>query len=230
MMKFFILTLCASVLGLSVACSNPADNKPRATINEPAATPAASASSPTADSGTTAATSTTSTTTVPTAAGQTFKFTPDSKITFKASKVTKTHEGGFGKFTGEIRTDGQNVQSSSINVQIETASVFTDAERLTGHLKTPDFFDVAKFPQATFQSTQITKAADGYLVTGNFTLHGVTKSITFPAKIELSPTQAAAQAEFVINRADFNIVYPGKPDDLIRNEVVMKLDIKAVPG
>jgi polyisoprenoid-binding protein YceI len=93
-------------------------------------------------------------------------------------------------------------------------------------LKTPDFFDVAKFPKATFVSTKVEAAGgDNYNVTGNFDLHGVKKSISFPATIKVTPDNVAVVAEFSINRKDFGIVYAGKADDLIRDGVVIKLNL-----
>jgi len=67
-------------------------------------------------------------------------------------------------------------------------------------------------------------------VTGNLDLHGVTKIITFPAEIHIADVAVTVKAEFAINRKDFNINYPGKPNDLIRDNVVIKLDLKATPG
>jgi polyisoprenoid-binding protein YceI len=84
----------------------------------------------------------------------------------------------------------------------------------------------------TFVSTAIEagakdpKAKDAtHTVTGNLTLHGVTKSISFPAKITVSGDNATLDSQFFINRKDFGIMYPGKPNDLIRDEVVIKLAI-----
>ena len=71
---------------------------------------------------------------------------------------------------------------------------------------------------------------DGYEVTGNLELHGVTKSITFPATIVVEDGRITAEAEFFIRRTDFGILYPGKPDDLIRDEVVIRLDLIALPA
>jgi len=107
--------------------------------------------------------------------------------------------------------------------------VVTDEDQLTGHLKTPDFFDVAKFPKATFVSTKIepnTAAGATHTVTGNFELHGVKKSISFPANIQVAADNASVNAEFAINRKDFGLLYPGKADDLIRDGVVIKLSLK----
>jgi polyisoprenoid-binding protein YceI len=117
-----------------------------------------------------------------------------------------------------------------VTVDIETSSVVADEDGLTKHLQTPDFFDVGKFPKATFVSTKIepNSAAGGtHTVTGNFDLHGVKKSISFPANIQVAPDSVSVNAEFSINRKDFGIAYAGKADDLIRDGVVIKLNIKA---
>ncbi|HEV8367415.1 MAG TPA: YceI family protein, partial [Pyrinomonadaceae bacterium] len=93
----------------------------------------------------------------------------------------------------------------------------------------PDFFDVAKFPQATFESTEIKPGGENgasHTVIGNFQLHGVTKSITFPATIAVSGDAVTVESTFAINRKDFGINYAGLPDNLIRDEVVMTLHIK----
>src|SRR5690606_18049800 len=113
---------------------------------------------------------------------------------------------------------------------IDTASLVADAEKLTGHLKSEDFFDVERFPTARFVSTSIQKGGEGestHTVTGNLTLRDVTKSIAFPAKIEAEGDEVEVEAEFAINRRDFGIVYPGMPDDLIKDDVLIKLDVDA---
>jgi polyisoprenoid-binding protein YceI len=109
--------------------------------------------------------------------------------------------------------------------------VVADDAELTNHLKTADFFDVAKYPKATFVSTKIEPdntgaAGQAFKVLGNLELHGVKKSIAFPATIKVTPESASVEAEFAINRKDFAIVYAGKADDLIRDGVVIKLDLK----
>jgi polyisoprenoid-binding protein YceI len=67
-------------------------------------------------------------------------------------------------------------------------------------------------------------------VTGNFQLHGVVRSISFPATINVEPGKVTVNAEFVIKRFDFKIEYPGPADNLIRDEVVIKLDLIGVPA
>ncbi len=152
----------------------------------------------------------------------------NSKIEFVGAKVTASHPGGFTDFAGTL-TLGDPVEKSQIEVTIQTASLFADKEKLTKHLKSPDFFDVEKFPTAAFRSTEISRSAEGHTVSGDLTLHGVTKRISFPASISGDGGKPSAAAEFSINRQDFGIAYAGMPDDLIRDLVVIKLDIRPEP-
>jgi polyisoprenoid-binding protein YceI len=148
-------------------------------------------------------------------------------VLFTGSKVTGKHEGGFADFTGTIDLVNKKPEESSVSVEIVTASVFADDPDLTGHLKSADFFDVEKFPKASFKSTKISPAASGgYEVTGDLQLHGQTRPITFPAAITVGDDAVTVAADFSINRKDFGIVYAGKADDLIRDGVVIKLDLK----
>ena len=162
--------------------------------------------------------------------GQKYQITPqNSKIEFIGSKVTGSHNGGFQQFTGEVNYAG-DPQRSRVNITIQTDSITTDEEDLTKHLKTADFFDVAKYPTATFVSTEITSGGqDGatHTVTGNLTMHGVTKAVTFPATIAVTPDTAAVDSTFSINRKDFGISYAGATNNLIRDDVVLKLTIRA---
>ncbi len=137
--------------------------------------------------------------------------------------MTGKHEGSFGTFRGVVHVVDDKPEKSSVTVDIDTASLATDSDKLAAHLKSPDFFDVAKYPKATFTSTEV----KGNQVTGNLTLHGVTKAITFPATIKIAGDDVSVDSEFAINRKDFGLTYPGKPDDLIRDDVVIKLAIRA---
>jgi polyisoprenoid-binding protein YceI len=188
-----------------VSCSNPAADKPKATTGEAAPV----SSSP--------------------VAGEKYAIKSDtSKIEFVASKVTGSHNGSFGKFSGNIDFAGQP-EKSKVSITIDMTSVTTDTPKLTEHLKTADFFDVAKFPQATFQSTEIKPGGEKgatHTVTGNLQLHGVTKSITFPATIVVNAGTVTVESNFAINRKDFGINYAGAADDLIRDDVVLKLNVK----
>ncbi len=148
----------------------------------------------------------------------------NSKIEFVGAKVTASHVGGFSDFSGKVDV-GDPIEASTIELTIQTDSLFADKEKLTKHLKSPDFFDVGKFPTATFRSTEIKKDGAGHTISGDLVLHGVTKRISFPATISATDSQVSANAEFSINRQDFGIAYPGMPDDLIRDLVVIKLSL-----
>jgi polyisoprenoid-binding protein YceI len=157
----------------------------------------------------------------------------NSKVEFVAAKVTRSHQGSFKQFAGKIDLAPNSVPGSRVSIDIDTASVVTDEPKLTDHLKTADFFDVAKYSKATFVSTKIDPVTTGstaqkqpFNVTGNFDLHGVKKSISFPANIEVTPDNVAMDADFAINRKDFGIIFAGKADDLIRDGVVIKLTLK----
>jgi polyisoprenoid-binding protein YceI len=203
-----ILTILSGLL-LVCSCANPATDKPKAVTSE--AVPVSSSS--------------------PVASSEKYLITPDnSKIEFVASKVTRSHHGGFEKFSGAIDYAGQP-EKSHVTITIDTSSVTTDTPDLTKHLKTADFFDVAKHPQATFESTEIKPAGEKgatHTVTGNLQLHGVTKSITFPATIVVSPGVITVDSTFAINRKDFGINYAGLADNLIRDEVVLTLHVRGV--
>lgn len=205
-MRALLLLVFATAV-LTCACANPAANKPKATVGN--AAPESDAAKP--------------------ANAETLPITTDnSKIEFVAAKVTRSHNGSFQQFNGSIDLVNNNPEQSRVTINIEANSVVTDEPDLTKHLKTPDFFDVAKFPKATFTSTRIEPAGgSNYNVTGNFELHGIKSSIRFPATIQVAPDQATVNAEFAINRKDWGLIYPGKADDLIRDGVVIKLSVNA---
>lgn len=158
-----------------------------------------------------------------------YTFSQDgSTLTWVGAKVTGKHEGGFKAFKGALEVVDQDLTKSRVKVDIDLASVFTDSEKLVTHLRNADFFSVEQFPTARFVSTSF-KRAEGTRVevTGDLTLRGVTKPITFPADVTLTEAQADVKAEFTINRQHFGIAYPGKPDNLISDDVRIALDVHA---
>lgn len=203
--------LTAILLG-AVACEDPTKDKAKATVTEASAA-APQAAAPAA------------------AAAEVLAIDAQaSKIEFVGSKVTGKHEGSFPSFTGKIEFLANQIEASKIDVTIDIASLKTDDEKLTGHLKTADFFDVEKFPKATFVSTSIKPSSGGgatHTIEGTLELHGVKKTISFPATVQVTDDAVTAKSEFSINRKDFGINYPGKADDLIRDDVLIKLDIRA---
>jgi polyisoprenoid-binding protein YceI len=207
-MKTFSLALLAALL--IVGCSkNPAENVPAADVKAAGNTPAPA---------------------VIAAATRSYVIQPaDSKIEFTGSKVTGKHDGGFKQFEGEVVASNGKLLPTGNKVVIDMKSLYSDNNRLTGHLKNADFFDVEKFPTATFETTNMETGSTNSTITGNLTLHGVTKQISFPAQIDVTPEGVNLTSEFFLNRFDFDIKYAGKADDLIRKEVVLRLKVKATP-
>lgn len=160
-----------------------------------------------------------------------YVFTENAKIEFVGSKATgDSHTGGFKKFTGYFHVKDGLPVGTDHQVVIDMDSTFSDSEKLTGHLKNADFFDVSKFPTATFDGVEIKKeVGDAFTVTGNLNLHGVTKSVSFPATVTQTASAVRVLAEFDINRKDWGIVYgsTGPADKLIRDEVVLRFDLEA---
>jgi polyisoprenoid-binding protein YceI len=99
-------------------------------------------------------------------------------FTVRHMVFAKVH-GRFTRWTGSIEIDEQNLAASKVSVDIETASIDTSEEKRDGHLRTADFLDVEQFPKITFQSTKVEAHGESDLrVTGDLTLHGVTKPVT----------------------------------------------------
>jgi polyisoprenoid-binding protein YceI len=197
------------------ACEDPAKDAAKATV-APAPAPAAAPKAPAAQPAV--------------AGGETLAIDTSSLVGFIGSKVTGKHEGKFEKVTGSVTLASGKLEGGKITVEVDLGSVKTDQDKLDGHLKSPDFFDVAKFPKATFTSTEIKAGGEkgaSHTVTGELDLHGEKKTITFPATVTVAADAVSGTAEFAINRKDFKIVYAGKADDLIRDDVLLKLTLKA---
>src|SRR5947208_1340 len=91
--------------------------------------------------------------------------------------VSKTR-GRFTKWSGQLRFDAETPAASSVEVNIDPASLDTADAQRDAHLRSPDFFDVEKYPSASFRSTKVeVTAEDRYRVTGNLTIHGITKPV-----------------------------------------------------
>lgn len=176
---------------------------------------------------------------VTTADGETLPLDLDqSKLFWEGHKVTGKHNGEVaisegsvlinpeGKLTGGSFTINMN----SIDVQDLTGD---SKDKLTGHLKSDDFFSVETFPEAKFEISSVQDGAEEnqLIVSGNLTLKGVTKNITFDAVVEASSAEKfAATADFNIEREEFGVMYAGKADDLISKEINIKINLVAQKG
>ena len=156
-----------------------------------------------------------------------------SEVGFRVRHLVSKVSGRFTKFTGTITVDAKDISKSSVQVTIDAGSVNTDDAARDKHLRSADFFDVEKYPAITFKSTAVKDLGNGRLeVTGDFTMHGVTKSIAFPitnfgAKPGMKPGAVVAgfgDGTLTLNRQDYGVSY-GK--GLLGDDVQITLDVEA---
>ncbi len=151
--------------------------------------------------------------------------------------MVSTVKGAFEKVKGSVELDDKDVTKSTVEVTVDMASITTHDAKRDAHLKSPDFFDVAKYPTATFKSTKVQKAGKGKLkVHGDLTLHGVTKPVVLdvegptPAyKTPFGQTVRGAHATTKVDRKDFGVVWNKALDGggvLVGNEVALDLNIE----
>jgi polyisoprenoid-binding protein YceI len=145
--------------------------------------------------------------------------------------------GQFGKFSGHVEGDETKPADARIEATIQTASIDTANEKRDEHLRSPDFLDAAKFPTITFKSKRIEKTGDAkWKVTGDLTLHGVTKEVvldlsdvTSPIKDPMGNLRAGAEARTTINRQDFGISFNKTLDGggvMVGNEISISIDVE----
>ena len=157
--------------------------------------------------------------------------TARSEISWRGAKVTGAHDGGFHAFDGAVTVADGRV--TGVDLAIDMSSIWSDSERLTGHLKSADFFEVETYPEAAFEADRFERADSAgatHRVTGNLTLHGQTHAVTFPASIQVEADRVSADADFIIDRTRWGVSYPGKPDDLISKDVRIVFDLVAGPA
>ncbi|MCW5912417.1 MAG: YceI family protein [Cyclobacteriaceae bacterium] len=160
--------------------------------------------------------------------------TSASKVIWTGSKVSGSHTGDVALTSGSLFVKDGKITGGSFVADLNTIND-TDMQgeykdKLDGHLKSPDFFDIASFPEAKFEITSVTEGAEPGKVTisGNLTMRGVTKNITFPATVaEASEGAVKASADFNVLREDWGLVYTGMADDLISKEFNLKIELVA---
>lgn len=160
-------------------------------------------------------------------AGEKLKLVDDkSKIDFVGSKPDKTtHKGGFKKFTAECTADFDEPANSTLKIEIKTDSLWSDNPKLTGHLKNPDFFNVRKYPTATFVATKIeAKDETEVTITGKLKMLDVEEEVKAPFKTEVTDGGVTLTGKFKLDRTKWGMTY-GAPDK-INKEV--ELDVVLV--
>jgi polyisoprenoid-binding protein YceI len=145
--------------------------------------------------------------------------------------------GEFDKFSGTIKSEDDDPKSVEIDVTIDAASIDTHNEKRDAHLKSPDFFDVAKYPTITFKSVKIEPDGDNkWTITGNLTMHGVTKLVVLdmtgptPEVNVMGGPHRAASATATVNRQDFGIAFNKTIDNgglVVGNDVTININVDA---
>ena len=144
--------------------------------------------------------------------------------------------GHFSGVDGTITLDPADLTKSSVNATIDVTTVDTGMPQRDTHLKSPDFFDVAKYPKMTFASKSVTKSGDDYTLNGDLTLHGVTKPVVLtmePSKEQIGmdgKPHRGFEATTTIHRQDFGLVWNGtlkSGDNVLGDDVKVTLEIEA---
>jgi polyisoprenoid-binding protein YceI len=161
----------------------------------------------------------------------------EADFTIRHMGISNVH-GRFGNITGSLALDEKDIARSSTNATIDISTVDTGVAQRDTHLKSPDFFDIAKYPQMTFVSKSLSDNNGQLQLTGDLTIHGVTKSVTLaldgPSKEQLDPygkTRRGFSATTTIHRQDFGLVWNGNlksGDSVLGDDVKVELDIELV--
>ncbi len=161
-----------------------------------------------------------------------------SEVSFRVRHLVTKVRGRFDDFAGTIDVNGQKPEASKVELTIRTASVTTEVEARDKDLRSPNFFDVEKYPEIRFVSTKIAPAGpDAYTVTGNLTLHGVTKEVTLPVSflgVTKSPwgdTRAGFELTTTLNRKDYGMNWNKALDQggyLLGDDVAISISLETV--
>ena len=158
-------------------------------------------------------------------------------VGFQVRHIFTMLGGKFQDFSGTIKVDKAKPESSSVEFTIQAASIDTNNEKRDGHLRSPDFFDAAKFPTLSFKSTKVVaKGKDMLEVTGDFTMRGVTKSITIPVtflgegKDPWGNEKMGFETSTTLDRKDYGINWNKALDQggaLVGDEVKVQISVEA---
>ena len=135
----------------------------------------------------------------------------NSKLTWKGYKPTGDHTGTITLASGNIILTGNKLTGGSFVADMGTIKDVDGSAKLEGHLKSADFFDIAVYPTSKFEITKSEIKESKMHITGNMTIKGITKQITFPATLAVNKDNVTLTSDtFQINRADFNVKYNSK--------------------
>jgi polyisoprenoid-binding protein YceI len=168
-------------------------------------------------------------------ANEVYKFDPSgSTIGFTVHQFLGTTHGKFTRFSGKIDVDREHPENSAVTAQIDVRSIDTHIKKRDDHLRSPEFFNVEKFPQITFRSRSVKRTGpQSGDILGDLTMHGVTRPITLHVKLltpinETSRTRWAVTTE-PISRRDFNLMFASAAEAVsgISQTVAINIEIEA---
>src|SRR2546421_8933706 len=161
-----------------------------------------------------------------------------SQIAFSLHQFVSSVRGDFHRFSGAIEVDRDHPERSSVTARISVGSIDTKIEKRDHHLLSPEFFDAAKFPEITFKSRSVKRTGENSGdVTGDFTMHGVTKPMILHVKLATPPSGESLpeRTRWVvttdpINRKDFGLMFSSTSESIsgISNNVTPTIEIEAV--
>ena len=159
-----------------------------------------------------------------------------SELSFRVRHLTGRVRGYFKDWSGTVTADPSDLATGSVTVEVKTASINTEQERRDTHLRSPDFFDVEKFPAMTFTSTSVALNGKDIAITGNLTIKDVTKPVvlrgTFNGKVNdpMGKERLGFEAGATIDRREFGLVWNRMVEgtSLVGDEVTIDLAIEAV--
>jgi polyisoprenoid-binding protein YceI len=148
-------------------------------------------------------------------------------------------KGEFTALTGTLKYDSENIANSQVEASIDAATINTREPQRDTHLKSADFFDVAKYPKLTFKSTRVAKKGEGEVeVAGDLTIHGVTRNVVFevedltpPMKDPWGNTRIGLSATTKINRKDFGLGWNAVLETggfVVGEEVTITIDVEFI--
>lgn len=165
--------------------------------------------------------------------------TSHTELGFKVRHLMVSYtRGRFGKFSGSLELDEKDLSKSKVSVKIDANSIDTNWKDRDDHLRSADFFDVEKFPQLTFESSKVEKAGDRLRITGDLTMHGITKKVVLDAEA-LTPVakdpwgnlHIGTRATTKVNRKDFGLNWNKTLETggvAVGDEVELSLEIEFV--
>ncbi len=135
-----------------------------------------------------------------------------SKIDFVGKKPAgESHKGGFKEFTADATVNHDSPEKSTLAIEIKTASLWSDSDKLTAHLKNPDFFNVEKFPKIKFETTSVVPGENEATLTGKMTMLDKTVEVKVPVKVEMTDSSLVLVASFKLDRTKWGMNF-GRPN------------------